>query len=288
MRSYVDENDKKNEIRLLFRHPLYKDKVIIVVEGYSDVRLFRGILDYENIKLETIDGKRNLINAMKDLVGEFPRRIMAICDADHDHLSGDAEKRAEYSVFVTDHHDAEIMMLNSPALISFIDEYSSFENREELHSCLLNSAFDAAYTLGLLRWINTEENLTLKFKGLNFNQFVSVEKVRIDLDVDVLINSLLIRSSNKSAIATKDYLLGKIKEYRGRNSCELQVSCGHDLTNIIAIVFRQRWASVEINIDHGKVESALRLGYQKEYFQTTKLFNKVKEFLGLANSCAAN
>jgi len=279
VRNYIDENDKKNEIRLLFRHPFYKDKIIIVVEGQSDVRLFRSVLNNESIKLETIDGKGKLLSAMKDLVGEFPQRILAVCDADHDHLTGVSESLKQYSIYVTDQHDAEIMMLNSPALSSFVHEYSSFNNVDQLNSDLLEKAFDAALPIGLLRWINTEESLNIRFKGLNLNQFVDVDCINISIDIDVLVRELLKRSNNKADKVTKAYLIRKLSEYRDKNGCKTQVCCGHDLTNIIAMVYRQRWASLDMNMDHKKVESALRVGFQKSFFKTTALFKNLSNAL---------
>lgn len=279
MRNYIDENDKKNEIRLLFRHPLYRDKFIIVVEGKSDIRLFRNILENANIKLETMDGKYQLLNAMIDLIAEFPKRILAICDADHDHLLECAEDRKRYSIYTTDHHDAEIMMLNSPAFKSFVHEYSSFDNADFICSDILENAFSAAYTIGLLRWINCKENLNIRFAGLNFNQFIDVDKLDISLNIDFLIDALLIRSSNIADIVTKDYLVEMLTEYNDKNACKMQVCSGHDVTNIIAIVFRQRWASLELNMDKKKVESSLRVAFQKSYFNNTELFKNISSEL---------
>lgn len=279
MRDYIDENDKKNEIRLLFRHPLYRNKFIIVVEGQSDVRLFRSILENENIKLETMDGKQQLLNAMIDLIAEFPKRILAICDADHDHLLNLSEDRKKYSIYATDHHDAEVMMLNSPALKSFVHEYSSFDNADFIYSNLLDSAFNAAYTIGLLRWINCKEDLNIRFNGLNFNQFIDVEKLDISLNIELLIDVLLIRSGNKLDVVTKDYLMEMLTEYDDKKACKMQVCSGHDITNIIAIVFRQRWASLELNMDKRKVESSLRVAFQKSYFNDTELFKNISSEL---------
>lgn len=275
MRDCIDENDKKNEIRLLFRHPLYKGKFIIVVEGQSDVKLFRNILENENIKLETMDGKRQLLNVMVDLIVEFPKRILAICDADHDHLLECAEDKKKYSIYTTDHHDAEIMMLDSPALKAFIHEYSSFDNADSICSDILENAFSAAYTIGLLRWINCKENLNIRFNGLRFNQFIDVDKLDISINIECLIGALLIRSKNKSDMVTKDYLIERLTEYKDKNACKMQVCSGHDVTKIIAIVFRQPWASLDLNMNMRKVESSLRVAFHKSYFNDTQLFKNI-------------
>ena len=68
MRQYLEPTDVINSIKLLLKHPFYSDKLILIVEGTSDIRFFRSIFDYENVKIESIDGKKSLIFAMEKLV----------------------------------------------------------------------------------------------------------------------------------------------------------------------------------------------------------------------------
>lgn len=283
MRKYIDYTDKKNEIRLLFKHPLYKDKIIIVVEGTSDIRLFRDIINYSWVKLESIDGKKELVKLMKDLHLEFPEKILGICDADHDRLVENIENRETYSVYITDFHDAEIMVLNSPALESFVSEYGAPDMFEAARSSLMGLALTAANTIGTLRWINTEFNLNLNFKGLNFNEFVRADRLSINVDTNSLIDLLINRSEKLSDATTKEFILEKLHEFMAKDASKLQVCCGHDVSNIISIIFRQRSISLETNIDHKKVESALRLSYHRDYFKSTALFSKIYERLNKEN-----
>jgi hypothetical protein len=287
MRKYLDVTDKHNEIRLLFSHPLYKDKTVVIVEGDSDVRFFRDIINYSWVKIESIDGKKELIKLMKALSPEFPEKILGICDADHDRLIEGVENRELYSVYVTDHHDAEIMMLSSPALTSFISEYATPKQFEEAQAKTLESALSAANVIGTLRWINTELNLNLKFKGLNFGEFISADGFSVSVNISTLIDLLIQRSDNIPEEVTQKFILTRLEDYLKREACKLQVCCGHDASNIIAILFRQRELSLEPNMDHRKVESALRLSYQQEYFRSTALFEKIYEKLNQRNIAAS-
>lgn len=275
MRSYIDKNDKKNEIRLLFRHPSYSEKVIIAMEGLSDVRLFRCLLEHEKIKFEIVDGKQQLLSVMQELIEEFPKKLFAVCDADYDHLTRENQDACRYSTYMTDEHDTEIMLLISPALDAFISEYSSLDNIELIRSQLFDNAFSCAYKIGLLRWVNTTENLKLIFKGLNFNQFVDVDNLDININIDALVDELLRRSPNKAEETTKEYLEIKLEKFESQQACKLHVCSGHDLTKIISMVYQQRWASVELNMDQRKVESALRVGYQKTFFKDTQLCGSI-------------
>ncbi|MFT4529568.1 MAG: hypothetical protein ACJAYO_000255 [Thalassolituus oleivorans] len=280
MRKYVDENDKKNEIRMLFRHPLYKNKIIIIVEGGSDVRLFRGIFHFERTKVEPIDGKKELLSAMKDLSVEYPEQVLAICDADHENITGTARMAEQYSVYMTDSHDAELMMMQSPALESFIYEYTISEDVSAMKYSLFDMALRAAYPIGILRWINYESRLNLNFKGLNFNEFVSIDNLELAIDTQSLVNILLERSALKPSFVDYSYLISEIDIYTQKNESGLQVCCGHDVSNLIAILYRQKSVSTDKNMDVKKVELALRLSYQKEYFFDTKLFDRVSRRIG--------
>lgn len=281
MRRYIDENDKKNEIRLLFKHPSYKNKIILVVEGNSDYKLFRKLIKHDQIKIESIDGKKDLVKVMKDLSIEFPERILGICDADYDHLMNKADERIEYSVYVTDEHDIEIMMLLSPAIQSFIEEFSSKDNIDKLRNKILQAAINVSSFIGIVRWINAENHFNLNFKGLNYSEFIIANQVEISIDENNFIEILLNRSPKLLPHVDKNLLYGLINEYKDRSGSPYQICCGHDLTNTIAICYRQKWASVETNMTFKKIETALRLAYQESYFYPTDLF---KNLLGKLNS----
>ncbi|MCG5511325.1 DUF4435 domain-containing protein [Ectothiorhodospira lacustris] len=265
---------------MLFRHPLYRDKVIIIVEGGSDVRLFRGIFHCERTQVEPIDGKKELLSAMNDLSIEYPEQVLAICDADHENLTGTAKMAEQYSVYMTDCHDAELMMMQSPALESFIYEYSTSEYIDTMKKSLFDMVLQAAYPIGILRWINYEKKLNLNFKGLNFNEFSSIDNLDVTIDMQFLVNTLLERSRLKPPFVDYTYLMSEIDIYTQRNENGIQVCCGHDVANLIAIIYRQKSISTDRNTDVKKVELALRLSYQKEYFFDTDLFDRVSRRLG--------
>jgi hypothetical protein len=279
VKGYLDATDKKNEIRLLLKHPSYKNKVIVVVEGNSDLRLFRSVCSLPGVEFEPIDGKKELLKSMKELYPNFPNKILAICDADHEHLLDTAHEKSEFKIFMTDYHDAEIMMMQSSSLNSFISEYSQRVAINELSGRLLENVFEPAYIIGLLRWANTKEMLNINFKGLNFNLFSKADKAGIILERNKLFEELIKRSKLLASHVDLEYLENIISKYHSNNGCKLQVCCGHDVTNFVSIIYRQKWASVETNMDIKKVESSLRLSYKRGEFQLTNLFKEMSEYL---------
>lgn len=282
MRKYIDAIDKKNEIRLLFKHPLYKDKFIVIVEGISDIKLFRKLIETPKIKLESIDGKKNLIKVMKDLHTELPDRLLGICDADQEHIIENSEDREQYAVYITDLHDAEMMMLASPALNSFINEYTKSELLDETREEILHQTISSANTIGLLRWLNEELSLNLKFKGLNYSEFCHPDHLSVKVDKNKLVEILLRRSPKTPEFSTKEYILDAFEEFSKRSACKFQVCCGHDATNIISMIYRQNHLSLETNMDQKKVETALRIGYSLESFRQTKLSSNLEKAINLS------
>lgn len=287
MRGYIDENDKKNEIRLLFRHPLYKNKAIVIVEGKSDIRLFRSLLNTQFISLETFDGKTPLLSAMADMISEYPDRLFAICDADYIRLCEECSTYEDNYIFLTDYHDAELMLINSNSLSMYIDEYSSPDMVAFLKSNLFEIVMDAAYPIGIARWLSTKEDLGLRFDGLNFRSFVDIKHSVVSINERDLIDEILRKSTGLKPYVTADYLFDSMRELMDQDKCQLQINCGHDVTKIISMIYQSGWASIERTMDQRKVESALRIGYRTVEFTQTQLYAKLNAAFansGLAES----
>ena len=275
MRKYLDPVAKANEIRLLLKHPSHKDNMIIILEGETDIRLFRSLLKHECISLESVDGKLDLIQVVEELNGDSTGSVIGVCDADYDHILNIAEDREKSGVYLTDVHDAEMMMFESASLKSYIDEYTNQDNYIEVSEGLKYSVISASRRIGFLRLINIKEHLNINFKGLNFNSFVDVSKLDVNVDVEALIDLLLGRSRNLKNGVTKEYLNEKYNEYSEKDYPDNQLCCGHDITNIVAMIYSQKWASCDTNLNREKVEAALRIGYTMDEFSKTKLFKSI-------------
>lgn len=279
MKEYINFSAKLNEIRLLLRHPLYKRKAMMIVEGGSDIRLFRSLLSAETVKIESIDGKRNLQNSVKQLRQEGTDNILGICDADFDHIDGKSNEYLKSFIFLTDQHDIEMMMFNSPSLDAFIDEYSNNENYEKIKADLKDCILRAAYSIGLIRLINHRYRLKLNFQKLNFNLFTNINELDIEIDREKLITHLLERSPSKSPQANSEFINSQYNQLFVKEDEDVfQICCGHDVTSLIAEIYRQQWASINTKLNQTKVESSLRLAYSLEYFSDTNLYKLLSKW----------
>lgn len=274
MRKYIETSSKANEIRMLLNHPSHKNNLFIILEGKTDIRLFRSLLKSDCISIESVDGKIDLIKVVKDLKSDV-ENVIGICDADFDHINELTQDREKHGIYLTDMHDAELMLFDSPSLESFIDEYSDNDNHVELIESLKIEVLKAAFKIGLLRLINNNEKLNLNWKGLNFNSFINVDKLSVSVDLNKLVDDLIRRSKNIKDGVTKEIITSLYRERSSSEYCKLQICCGHDVCNITSMIYSQRWASCHTNINKEKVESSLRIGYTLQHFQSSELYKKL-------------
>ena len=265
MRQYLDETDKINAIRLQLRHPSGGDKVWILVEGESDQKLFGKFISNPNTSVEQVHGGlSSLQKAVKTLVEET-KQVIGIRDADFLHLEGKLEVVS--SLYLTDYHDAEMMMIASnETLASLIAEYldPNIYHPETLREEILRSITP----LGNARWYNCQHSGSLSFKGLAFSLFYNPANFSINLQV--CIQEIHKRSKNRE-IELEEYILDTLSE----STNLLQLCNGHDFERALALFISRRRTKGVSDLEVGK---ALRLAYTKEEFQKTTLFVLLKEW----------
>ena len=77
----ITYQDKLNELRLDVRHPNSKKTAFVLVEGESDIRLFRKLFNL-NCKVETIPGGNPKVEDCVEELWAYHSLIMGIRDAD--------------------------------------------------------------------------------------------------------------------------------------------------------------------------------------------------------------
>jgi hypothetical protein len=264
-------------IRLILKYPSNEEKAFVLLEGETDIRLFKKLFDLNKVEVESLNGKEKVIQALQTLLGEGYSQIIAIKDADFDHLE---DTQTIENLFNTDYHDIEVSMIESEALQSLIYEYAHAQsNNSGFLSNLKKDIYDSAISIGYLRWLNQKQEYNqLFFKVLDFRVFVQQSDYQLNLDKEKLYARVLDDSKKKNptlSITSQD-LDDEIVRLKTLSSDKLQICCGHDLTKLIAMVLLKTPQGDEI-------EKALRLVYSLEYFKQTQLYASL-----LAWSSASN
>lgn len=291
MREYLDEKDKIGEIILAHGHPNNKNKLYIVVEGDSDVKLFRSLFNCDFVFVESsTSGKVGVEKIVKSVKKEGCDRVIGVRDCDFEKIFNRNHELDSHSIFMTDFHDIEVMMMKSPAWQSFINEYSSSTMLNEVAEKLLSLVFEVAYIVGIFRLINEMENLELNFKAVSLSRIVKFNCFSYSFNTELLIKQLIEASGIKESHVNSDYLKIKYNEVVSQNHDSAHVCCGHDISILIAEFYGQSMMRFNRKrISSETVESSLRISYGINSFRTTRLYqmieNKIQELESVQNHC---
>jgi len=253
-------------IRLRLNYPSNEAKVFVLLEGETDIRLFKKLFDLSKVEVDSLQGKEKVIQALQILLTEGYSQVIGIKDADFDHLEA---TQAVKNLFITDYHDMEVSMIESEALQSLIYEYAHVQSDiSDFLSKLKQNIYDSAITIGYLRWFNHQQNNDqLLFKALDFKKFVQKNHYQLIFDTERFFTRLLddSKKQNSTLSITSQDLGDEIIRLKILSFDKLQICCGHDLTKLIALALGN-------NLNDVRIESALRLSYSLDYFKKTNLY----------------
>ncbi len=259
-----DEHGVIGSIRLQLKSPLGKNKVYVIVEGQTDLKLFINFFDTEHqVDLQQANGGcEKLRMIVLEILKDTPN-IIGIKDADFMHLS--REQEVSENIFLTDQHDLEMMQIASDSTFyKVINEYLSDE-REPLElrrRVLISLRFIAG-----LRWINETENLGLNFKNLGLTE--SYQAQDLTLNQTAYLKVVLQRSANKKRELTEMEVAERINEINDLfNLCN-----GHDFQKALALYINSFGSK---GIKEEQLGSAFRLAYTFKEFQKTVLYQNLQ------------
>ena len=264
-------DSKLSEIRLSIKHPSNENKVFILLEGSTDIKLFRKFFAKDYTDTTGLDGKEKVIQALEKLIAEGYTKIIGIKDADFDHLL--SIQPANNNLFITDLHDMEIQMIESNALDSLIAEYgnSSMESLD-----MKEKIYQIALVIGCARYFDEKkkqegQERDLAFDSLKFQNFIQLNNQQLLLFDEARFLSELISESKKRKLSlelTNEKLKSEIESIKSETYNQQQMCSGHDLTKLLGLLFFN-------NPNGNEIEKALRLSYSLENFQITALYRNL-------------
>ena len=276
MRKYLDENDKITEIRLELRHPAGKEYLWILVEGETDQKLYAKLIVGRNTRVEKVyyGGKSDdgggvvpLRRAVSTLRLET-NRVIGIRDADFLHL--DKQRETIQCLFLTDFHDAEMMILScDTAFQSVVAEH--IHPRHKDFEILRQQILDSIAFIGVIRWFNISDSLELNFKGLSLATFIDPNTLM--LDKHHCIQEIEKRSPNKRLTIQADDIDDKLTE----TSDYYNLCNGHDFAKAFALHITENTKGKK-GISDEDIGKALRIAYRKQDFEATKLYSSLKHW----------
>ncbi len=267
-RQDITYQDKLNELKLDLSHPNSQGICFVLLEGQTDIRLFRKFFDLSKCKVENIPGGNpKLESAVSELLKNY-ELIIGIRDADFNNLL-----TAAYSLknmFLTDFHDIEMSIIGEDDILSaIIFEFTDFPVKS--HSILRKEIITTINQISLLKWLNNKEDLKLVFDKSGFQDLISFANSQIDFDKYFV---GILSKSAYAKITDINIIKAKIADLKTLNPHPYQLCNGHDFIKTFAQFIRDNGKSKNLNDD--LISSILRIKFTKEKFYNTKLYNSTK------------
>ena len=275
MRNYITADEVASTIRMT--RPQFSGAFLIVEGQTADFRVYKRLVDFKQTKITPAHNKDNALAALKILEEADFAGVVAIVDADFWRLEG--LDPTSPNQFITDTHDLETMLLESPVLDKLLDEFGSAQkitdfaanNNMDVRQALLV----AARPIGYLRWVSQRGDLSLKFEGIVFSRFIDHDTLHID------ISELIREVKNKSRRHDLDDndLRNKIDKLTDPQHNSWDICCGHDLVCILSFgLYRILGSNQPSEVKPEILERSLRIGYESAYFLLTQLYQSLREW----------
>lgn len=276
MRQYITATRLMTKIKMLRSGKASKG--FILVEGVTDYRFYSKFIDPGYCELLVAESKANVIQCIEDCNNNKTEGIIGIVDADFWRLEPSVPQYE--NLFLTDFHDLECMLINSPAYEHILTEYAHknkylrFEARKQ--KAFKNILLENGAKIGYLRWYSLQYQLGLNFNRLSFDNFTDIEE--LEIDSRKLINEVLIYSKKQNKLNIK-LVLKEMEDFIRREQSLWDLCCGHDLMEILTfslvVVFGEYNAK---NLSPGNLEGSFRLAYHEGYFSKTQLYKNLWEW----------
>lgn len=270
MIEHLTLDDIANEIRM---HRQLFTGSFLIVEGSTDSRIFENI---KNSSCEIIiaNSRDNALGIHQVLARENFPGYLVIVDADFDNIIG--TQVTHDNLLHTDSHDIETMILQSLSLEKVLIEHGG---KTKLDSFMTTKKIDIRSALlrvgipiGCLRLFSKQKNLNLKFRTLNFKNFISYD---LELCLTKLVECVK-NCSNMHHLDTNE-IIDNITVIANEKYNPWDLCCGHDLVKILSVGLLRLWGTNSDNqVKNEILEKDLRLAYDFRSFEPTRLFSSVK------------
>jgi hypothetical protein len=252
--------------------------VFLFVEGPSDERFYGMFTEPKKCQIIIAFNRFNVVEACRILqTGDFEGAI-GIIDADFNHLESKTTDLP--SVFQTDMHDVECLMLSTEAFDKLVSEFASKEKlatwQDKYVSDIRSHLLDQSIIIGALLWHSNKAGLNLRFQELDPKAYANDEDLRIDPQ------KLITHVKNKSQRhdLSDEKLLGGLTDCINA-SCKKhwQMVRGCDLIDLLGFAFRKAIGTLKsLQTAREQIEAGLRLAYLEDDFSRTTLYGEIRKW----------
>jgi hypothetical protein len=250
-----------------------KGKTALLLEGNKDNRVYGKVVDREVCRIFACGNRANAESALSILQSNHQPGVLAIVDADTDHLLHRPVTLP--NLIVTPTRDLETTLLKAPILANVLIELDlepdTFGPNPEL------TAVTATAPLSLIRVIIDQKRWIVRTADFSFTAFVDPKTLACD-------HAALCRHiANLTVTAgiTDQHYQQDLTVLLGLDFDPFCVARGHDISELLAWAIskrnkKKRASGVVITGD--LIESFLRVVYPETAFPSSELFSKIREW----------
>lgn len=252
----------------------------LIVEGEDDKAFFGRYTDPKACHITVAHGKLKVIEIILELDKRGFHGTLGIVDADFDVL--EQRELPSPNLIATDLHDAECMMLASPALDHLLRELGDEALRgsfEKQRGTVVEQLLTMGREIGYLRWASARNQWSLKFEELDFKKFVREKEFSFELRL--LFEALRSHQGGRRAgpVPSVDEMQAGVDALRAPTHAPWHVCCGHDLVEFLSIGLRKVLGKhTEASVGRALLERQLRLAYEEGYFRHTVLYVRIRQW----------
>lgn len=260
----------------------------VLVESKSNELLFRKLL-HSTCKFFPMEGWKNVENVVEQANKYNIKFAIGIIDADFRRITQPVTELE--NLFLTDFHDTEIMSIYSEAWENVLNSYMDkilFEDFEKQISIDFRTyLMEIAKPIGVLRLLNEEENLGLKFKTrkkdntydfIDYQNFTDSKTLKID--IDKLLKTVENKSMNLDFFKKNPVLYEKYKTKLEEEFDLKELNNGHDILNLLSIALSEAIGKRKSSskVSGATLEDDFIKVYRKEDFALTNLYVNLKHW----------
>ena len=247
------------------------ERSLLIVEGRDDRLLMEKLTCQETCKIVVGEGKQDICEAIAILQNSNCAGVLGVVDADFDRLGESLERGP--NIVTSDYHDLETMLLCSPALSQVLIEYGSQEKLTDFGENVLDALIQRALPIGCLRLYSSQNDLKLKFSGLNYSSWIGTSDFSVD---EPKMITAVKNLSQRHNLSSESLSVG-IQQIKANQHNPLELCNGADLVKILSIGLRSVLGSnSSTQINAATLKKSLRLAYTNQDFVSSELAGAIQ------------
>lgn len=260
--SHLDSGNTVSEIRLLLAGDFTRKKVVMLLEGEDDIKLFKFLVSEQVIIVKSYGAKGAIENILSRFF-DHEKRVIAVRDKDYEDYSDNNR------IFYCDYCSCEMMMAASDTAFDRVatNHYGGDLNFRKLrYEILCNLKY-----VSLLRKSSYKFRWALKLNDVDLPSFIFPNKKTGESETVKTIN----RYNRNNLVDRYRITLMRTLDEGDELDKLLDITNGHDFLSVLAIYCR---ASGKRNARDKDLGSALRCAFDYLSFTKTELYEKLKQY----------